>query len=503
MQNIIRQEPRKSGRFPDSYYDEHILQSTHTQAQTTLYEALKDVYTAHIIDLIEVRAISHEDAAASLQALVDSEIASPQPEHALAGFERGIAERANSNVLLGRAREDTLATAGRIVLRADLLDFANVLLDQRDALRDTAANHLRTLIVATSGGQSVQPTTLGHYFSGRLGSLARTLSRIEQTYDRVNLSPLGAGSGMSTAMPIRRERTAELLGFDGIVESTFDALASSDVELEVVSVLTLVAIETRKLVLDLEYWARDDVGIITPGDEYIHRNDDQPQRRDPRVLNYLRMRLAEHIAALNSLGMIASSETILGDDTVRLNRLLKIHDQITSVVETYTLLTGVVRSLIVERALSANITNRGFSTASELADLFAIDHQLPRDQAYSLAETIVTEALTMNINAMALTTDFIDRIALREVGVELGIEPETLSRCLAPRRFVERRVATGGPAPAAVRATLDRDALGTERRRSWLDDRRVALDSARATLAARQDELLSGRGSSSPSPSRQ
>ena len=476
--------------FPIATMMSTFFVSTAAHTQAVLFDTLRDVYTAHIIDLAEVRAISNEDATIGLQATLSRDSSNQNPEHPVAGFERELAQLANSNVLLGRTREDTLATAGRIILRADLLEFATVLLNLRDALRTTAASHLRTLIVATSGGQSAQPTTLGHYFAGRLGPLARTSSRLRQTFGRVNLSPFGAGSGMSTAIPIRRETTAELLGFDGVIESTFDALASSDVELEVVSVLASVAVETDKLVTDLEHWARDDVGIITPGDEYVHRNDDQPQRRDPRVLTHLRMRLTEHTAALYSLGMIASSESMLGNDAVRLNRLIRVHDELTSAIKTFTLLTGVVRTLIVERALSANLTNRGFSSASELADLFAVDHQLPRDQAYDMAEKIVTEALTMNINAMTLTTDLIDRIALREIGVELGIEPETLSRCLAPRRFVERRTATGGPAPAAVRATLDRDALETEQARAWLNERRTALENARITLAARRDKLL-------------
>jgi argininosuccinate lyase len=164
---------------------------------------------------------------------------------------------------------------------------------------------------------------------------------------------------------------------------------------------------------------------------------------------------------------------------------LRVLDALAQAAVVVELLTRVVDSLVVERAAGANRAQRGFPTASELADFFVIDHELPYERAYALAELIVAEALTLNMGAMQLTTEFVDRIALRELGVELGIEPETLSRCLAPRRFIERRGDIGGPAPSAVGESLDREALAARRERGWLDERREALSLASDIRAER------------------
>ena len=78
------------------------------------------------------------------------------------------------------------------------------------------------------------------------------------------------------------------------------------------------------------------------------------------------------------------------------------------------------------RALTANRAHKGFATSSELADLLAIDCELPRDQAYELAERIATEAMVLALGGMQLDTKLVDRLALEVIGREVGIEPETL-----------------------------------------------------------------------------
>src|SRR5690606_31821810 len=138
--------------------------------------------------------------------------------------------------------------------------------------------------------------TLGHYLTGQLGPLVRTSKRLQDVWARLNRSPLGAVSGVSTAVPVRRERVSDLSGFDGLVENTFDALAASDVEFELVAIVASAAAESLRFIADLSQWARDDVGTIAPSEEFVHHGTAQPQRRDPQVLDHLRVRCSEHVA---------------------------------------------------------------------------------------------------------------------------------------------------------------------------------------------------------------
>jgi hypothetical protein len=56
-------------------------------------------------------------------------------------------------------------------------------------------------------------------------SLGKSIDRYEQLYARVNQSPLGAAASAGTSWPLDRERTAALLGFDGLVIDTIEGTA--------------------------------------------------------------------------------------------------------------------------------------------------------------------------------------------------------------------------------------------------------------------------------------
>ncbi len=391
--------------------------------------------------------------------------------------------------MLGTAREEITLAAMRIVLREQLLNYADAILRFRSTVAAVALQHLTTLLLATSNGQVVQPTSLGHYLAGQLGPLTRTSSRLQEVFPRLNQSPLGAVSGMATAVPILRGRQAELLGFDGPIESTFDAVAGSDVLAEIASIVALAAVELTRLLADLQVWARDDVGTMAPPDQYIHGNDSQPQRRDPLVLDHLRVRMMDIASAPQQLTLLLAGRQMLGGEASAQRLFLLVEDQIALGIESLDVLGDVLATADVNRALFAHRANRGFATSSELADLLAIDFEIPRDEAVRLAERVVVEATEAGGEATNLKTQVIDGIALKLRGVEVGIEPEMLAKVLSPKRFVERRDHPGGPAPSAVRASLEREMFAANRTKAWVTEQRDVLEQANSSLDERVRQI--------------
>ena len=489
MDSLKRRAPRERRTFPAPVYQSLVLEPFETTAEQLLTEAALQVHRARILDLIEVRSITTEDGTAALTAL-ESVMAEPAHHYPLDRIERALSAAAGGNALLGTAPEEIAAGAMRLVLRDRVLEYMQAVLDQRATVTDLALGHLTTAVTLTSNGQMVQPTTLGHYLTGQLGPLVRTTRRLQDVWARLNRSPLGAVSGVATAVPVRRERVSDLLGFDGLVENTFDALAASDVEFELVAIVASAAAESLRFIADLSQWARDDVGTIAPSEEFVHHGTAQPQRRDPQVLDHLRVRCSEHVAATQSLALKLSGHAMIPGMAARYETFFTVEAQLTAATETMRLLTVVLERLDVNRALTANRTHRGFATSSELADLLAVDCGLTRTEAYALGERIATEATILGLGGMTLDTKLVDKLALEVVGREVGIEPETLGKCLSPKRFVERREVVGGPAPSMVRDMIERETLSARRDASWLKERRDALGQAAEKLAAQVAERV-------------
>lgn len=488
LHNIIKRQAPVRREFPNPAYDETFLQPLRNEMDRLLVPHAVAIQKARIIDLAEVRTIRRTEAAESLRALDDASLEDAPGSLPLDGLARLLSGVANGQALLAGAPEEVLATAGRLALREAFLDYFEAVLSLREDLGKLALSHLTTAVTMTANGQMVQPTTLAHYLAGFLGPLQRTADRGQDVWERLNRSALGAVSGVSTAITLRRDRQAELLGFDGFIDNTLDSLASLDVEFEVLSIVSGLSREAARLVSGLSEWARDDFGTIVPSEEYVHLGGAQPQRRDPLVLEILAMRLMDEQMVGSTLPVQAFQRSMLPGRVAYSTMLARVVAAVRSAIATLSLLGGVLATLEVNRALTANRTHKGFATASELADLLAVDGQLGRTDAYRLAERIAAEASILALGGMTMDTKLVDRMALEVVGREIGIEPETLGKALSVKRFIERRAVPGGPAPSSVREQLEREHFHRREDRTWLDGRRAALAEAQSRL----DEAVAG-----------
>ncbi len=76
---------------------------------------------------------------------------------------------------------------------------------------------------------------------------------MRQAYARLNLSPLGAAALGTSSFPVNRPRLAELLGFDGLVENSFDANQISPIDMggDVAGFTTAAALTITALAADI------------------------------------------------------------------------------------------------------------------------------------------------------------------------------------------------------------------------------------------------------------
>jgi len=136
-------------------------------------------------------------------------------------------------------------------------------------------------------------------------------------------------------------------------------------------------------------------------------------------------------------------------------------------------------ALFVNRAYFANRAGRSLVTVSDLVDFLMIEEQLDPAAARSITSLTLTRMRESGIESSGITAEMLDTAAMMTIGRELKVEFEAISRYLAPRRFVERRNVTGGPAPSAVRSWL---AGATERRQA--DEARLAIARREISVAS-------------------
>ncbi|CAA9542366.1 MAG: Argininosuccinate lyase [uncultured Thermomicrobiales bacterium] len=471
-----------------------------TDRRRDAWRHLGHLVGAHVTMLRDAAILDDPALAALLTALDGVVRADPPAGLDLAGLAAAFDERVDALTPagvagaagVGRGRADTLATLARLTLRDRLLELAKTVNDARAAVLDLASAHATTLMPAFAGAQAVQPTTFAHHLGGVLGPLGRAAARLPGAFAEVNRSPLGAGALASSPLPVERERVAALLGFDGVIANTFDAVAATDHLVTAVGVAADAAAAPRRFLDDLLVWLRTDPGSVRLADEWVETDPSLPHLRAPGGL----ARLIERAAGVEVGAAAVASHARrqpYGPVGTATGGLL---DGALVAIEGAGAVNNGIRDLLsggleVNRAFLANRAGRAHTTSGDLADFLLVEEGLDPVAARNVAALAVGRAMREGIEISGLTPAMLDAAALLTVGRELGVEVETLSRHLAPRRFVERRTATGSPNPDATRAYLD-----GERLRLGADARWQADTSARLATALDEWERIAAEASS-------
>jgi argininosuccinate lyase len=448
-------------------------------ADERIFAADLAVDRAHVVMLAEQDIVPESDTAAILDALADIEAAGhgalPDGEDVHEAIETAVVERvgpAGGRMHTARSRNDEVAACIRYRLRADLLVLLETLVSAREALLDSAAAHTGTVMPGYTHLQPAQPTTVAHWLCSYAGALARDTGRLVDAYDRVDRSPLGAAAFAGTPFDIDRERTADLLGFDGLVENATDAVSARDFLVETTGAVAGVALTLSGLAEDGILFAHR--GYLDLDDAYASTSSIMPQKKNPDTLELVRGRTGDAVAGLSGLvTTLKGLPRAYNRDLQRAGR--HAWDAIDSVTAATEVAVGAVTTATYDEEALAAAAGEGFTTATGVADLLARSG-VPFRTAHEVV-ALAGEANTPDTAAL-------DAAAREVLGESLWdhVDPAAVERALDPRASVESRDSRGGPAPDAVATHLDRA-------RARLDDDRESVENRRETVETARERL--------------
>jgi len=478
MRNIQEFIQNEGDAFPGKTYVEELLKPVFNDQRDYLFHVMFDIHRAHCIMLMEQGIIPKEDAASMLKgidAVSKTDIGSlayePQFEDLFFMMEARIGEEIGSELAgklhIARSRNDMGVAMYRLVLRGHLLQTIDAAMDLGDILLRQAAAHKDTVMTAYTHTQPAQPTTLGHYLLAVHDVLQRDIIRLKAAFDTVNRSPMGAAALTTTGFPINRERVAELLGFEGLVENSYDAIGGADYLLETGTALMTCMVNTGRWIQDFLQHVTREFGTFKVADPYVQISSIMPQKRNPVSIEHSRSiassAYGDALAAVNMIhntpfGDIVDTEDDLQPHLYRAfhnaNRVLK-------------LMYAVIATISVDKEHAKSMAKKSSITITELADTLSRDYGVPFRKAHGIASTIAKRSIAEKKELyewkVADINNLIDEIQLSE---------KDWQRIISPDYFVEIRSVRGGPNGTEVgRMIGDRMERMKECRSTWAEKR--------------------------------
>ncbi len=335
-----------------------------------------------------------------------------------------------------RSRNDQVATDVRLWLKRRLTLLDEAIGGLIETLLDRVEADGKTLLPGFTHLQRGQPILLGHHLLAHAWPLERDRQRIRQALARVDRSPLGAGAMAGTPHPIDRRRTAELLGFSGIVENAMDAVAARDHQQEVASACAIAIGHLSRMAEELVLWSSSEFALVSLSSAWTTGSSIMPQKRNPDGAELVRGKAARVQGDLVSLLALTRSLPLAYNRDLQEDRR-PLFDALQTTIDSMQVMTGMWRTLTVHRERYEEALVGDFSLATELADLL-VSRGVPFREAHGVVGRIVRHCEDAGGDLGLLTPEL-----AATFHPELGGD---LSAWLDPRAAAERRRSTGGTA---------------------------------------------------------
>lgn len=420
---------------------------------------------AHVVMLTEEGIIERTDASAIIHALLELERVGVEAvsinknmEDLYTNTEAWLVDKLGESVggrmHTARSRNDMYLTIARMLARQQINDVSLAVLRLAEALLEKADSHVYTVMPGfTHHSQHAQPITLAHFLLGALGSFIRDLQRLDDSFQCVNKSPMGAAAIATTGFAIKRERVAELLGFNGLIENSLDAIGGRDFQLQTVANYAICMSSLGRLAESLFTWNTREFGMVELADMYAGTSSIMPQKKNPVALETIKAEAIQVSSYLNTMfSILKGIPATNGVEPMYVDNWMTKSAVTTSAV--LKIAANVVDTLKINKKVMERLTEEGFSTMTELADVIVRERGMAFRTAHKIVSHLVRNSIDKGIGCKAITREMVDDASLEVAGIALKLTNETIQRALDPTANVNLRKVRGGPSPSQVLASL-------------------------------------------------
>lgn len=344
----------------------------------------------------------------------------------------------------GRSRNDQVATDMHLYLKNHTNNIIALIEGTQQAILTQAEANVETIIPGYTHLQRAQPVSFAHHLMAYFWMLERDKGRLQDSLERINWLPLGAGALAGTTFPIDRHRTAELLGFDQVYPNSMDAVSDRDFILEFLSAASIVMMHISRLSEELVIWSSQEFQFIELDDSFCTGSSIMPQKKNPDVPELLRAKTGRVYG--NLMGLL----TVLKGLPLAYNKDMQedkegMFDTVETLEGSLQLLGPMIETMTVNTQKMRQAVNQDYSNATDIAD-YLVTKGLPFREAHEVIGKIVLHAISKN--------KFLLELSMDEYKQFHSLFEDDIYEVLAPDNVVAARNSYGGTSQTQVKEQI-------------------------------------------------
>lgn len=345
-----------------------------------------------------------------------------------------------------RSRNDQVALDMRLYLRSEIKNLLSLINTLRSTLVNLAKTYIDVVMPGYTHMQRAQPILFSHHMMAYYEMFKRDEERLKECVKRANVMPLGSAALAGTTFPIDSEYVAELLGFPEVASNSIDAVSDRDFIIEFLGIASILMMHLSRLSEELVLWSTAEFAFVEIPESFCTGSSIMPQKKNPDVPELVRGKTGR------VFGHLVSLLTVMKSLPLTYNRdMQEDKEPLFDTVDTLTHCLGIYVQLLSKlKVKSENMkkaTERGFLTATDLADYLVIKGMSFR-KAHITVGKIVKHAIEEDRQLNELSLNDLKRFS--------RLVEEDVYEWLNIEHSIERRTSYGGTAIQNVREAVDR-----------------------------------------------
>lgn len=339
-----------------------------------------------------------------------------------------------------RSRNDQVALDLRLYTRDEMLAIKQMLINIIEVIIEQASHHTETIMCGYTHLQRAQPITFAHHLMAYAEMFYRDITRIDDCYERMNVSPLGSGALATTTYSIDRNFVAEQLAMKDITYNSMDGVSDRDYAIEFASALALIMMHLSRFSEEMILWCSWEFKYIELDDAYATGSSIMPQKKNPDIAELVRGKSARVIGDVSTLLTMMKGLPLAYNKDMQEDKEA-LFDAIDTVKLCLPVFTDMLKTMKVNTEKMREFAAKGFINATDCAD-YLVKHGKAFRDAYKTTGELVAYCIDHDLVLETLPLDIYQQ---HDQAFEESIyEAISLDTCVMNRKV------DGGPSPVAV-----------------------------------------------------
>ena len=308
-----------------------------------------------------------------------------------------------------RSRNDQVITDFKIWLKKSTYEITKTLNALISTILKVADKNIKTVMPGFTHLKNAQPISFAHYMMAYVEMFKRDKKRFKNNLDALNENPLGVAALSGTSFNIDRNFTTKKLNFSKPTDNSIDTVSDRDFVLDFLYACSACSIHISRIAEEFIIWNSDAYNLIHLNDKIVTGSSIMPQKKNPDPLEYLRGKTGSSFGNLFSMltilkGLPLSYFKDLQDDK---ELVFKSYDQLKI---SLTLLNDIFKNFSVNKKEMLSLANKGYLTATDLADYMVRELNYPFRKSYLQTAKIINFAERNGKSLSDLTINEINKV---------------------------------------------------------------------------------------------